>query len=308
MTVSIRGMTPDDWQAVSEVDLKAFNGYYQQTNRPVLTGQRTKLNITASFAMYPAGCFVAVDQNVIGYVFSRHWGKQGWIGVFGIDPQYHGQGIGKRLIQRTLNQLKKSGCETIGLETMPDSPYNVGLYMSMGMLPVYNTLYMAKDLMGDKPPNATPRLSQINLKDGLSSISALSRAAHPAVDYAQEAKNALDFGWGDVLLPGWPHPWGFAIVRFKPVRGASQQAVCDLISIVLPAEGRNRFVAMVNLVEQFALQIGAAQITLPIYAREHQALQQTVDQGYRVSRINVRMVVPQPYPDTPGLDLNRWTM
>jgi ribosomal protein S18 acetylase RimI-like enzyme len=200
--MKIRLMQPEDWQNVSVINTLAFDAFYRQTNRPLQNGNRTRENIHSGLAMFPEGCFVAEEgELIIGFVFSRHWGQQAWIGVFGVDPQAQGKGVGKQLLSASIAALQSAGYNAIGLETMPASPYNVGLYMSMGFFPGYNTLYMVKPVDPKSEPKACITLQQISLDEGLEQISHLSRLANPTVDYAGEARNALDYQWGDVLLP-----------------------------------------------------------------------------------------------------------
>jgi GNAT superfamily N-acetyltransferase len=70
--------------------------------------------------------------NWLDTFFFRVWGKLGWIGTFGVDPDCHGLGIGKKLLTHAIESLENAGCTTIRLETMPDSPNNVGLYARSG--------------------------------------------------------------------------------------------------------------------------------------------------------------------------------
>lgn len=307
--MDIRPMQPQDWQNVSEVNQLAFDAYYHQTNRPLQKGKRTQENIQSALAMFPSGCFVAEEgERMCGFVFCRCWGQQGWIGVFGVDPAAQGKGVGKQLLAASIAALQSAGCTSIGLETMPASPYNVGLYMSLGFMPGYNALYMVKEVHSVGDPKACPILQQVPLDEGLEKISRLCRMVNPSVDYALEARNALEYQWGDVLLPGWPDPWGLAVIRTKNIRDAGNPFVSNPVAVALLKEQRHRYPEMLALIEQYAAKLGAEEIILDVNSQEHQALRQTLDYGFRVNRVNVRMVMNPPYADTPGLDLNRWTM
>jgi carbamate kinase len=127
----IRPMLPDDADAVRAADLRAFGPYFQ-LKRIEHMPMRTHRNVAGCLALYPAGCFVAEEDGIAGYVFSRVWGAIGWIGVFGVTADRPGQGIGGQLLAAAIESLRGSGCTTIGLETMPDSPSNVGLYAGRG--------------------------------------------------------------------------------------------------------------------------------------------------------------------------------
>ena len=309
MHLNVRLMQSEDWQQITDINQLAFDDYYRQTNHPLQKGKRTQENIQSALAMFPPGCFVAEEgERMMGFVFSRCWGKQGWIGVFGVDPKAQGKGVGKQLLTASIAALQSAGCNPIGLETMPASPYNVGLYMNMGFMPGYNALYMVKEVYSAGAPKVCPTLQQVPLDEGLVKISQISRLVNPSVDYAPEARNALEYQWGDVLLPGWPDPWGLAVIRTKNIRDTGSPYVCSPVAVALLEEHRHRYPEMLALIERYAAKLGADEIMLNVNSQEVQALRQTIDYGFRVSRINVRMVMNPPYADTPGLDLNRWTM
>lgn len=71
-------------------------------------------------------------DEAVGFIFSRIWGKVGWFGTFSVLPEFQGQGIGQRLVAARINYLHESGFRVIGLETIPENPYNLGLYHKMG--------------------------------------------------------------------------------------------------------------------------------------------------------------------------------
>ena len=308
MTLSIRNMQAADWEAVSRLDTLAFNSYYQKTGRELLSQQRTRANLTSSLAIFPDGCFVAIDTQPVGFIFSRVVGKLGWIGTFGIDPDYHGQGLGQQLIKRAVASLEQAGCVTIGLETMPDSPYNVGLYTHLGFMPVYPTLYMTKATTPAASSLPFDLLSNIDEAQALISITALSQAVNPQLDYRVEAQNAKTHGWGDTLLFGWPAPWGFAIIRTSAIRGDDSLAVCEIVAAVLAPQARNRLGEALESIQAYAYEQNASQIGLPINTLDSRALQTATLHGFRVGRVLLRLIYRGELPRTEGLDLSRWAM
>lgn len=88
-----------------------------------------------------------LDGKVVGYNFIHLWGNFAWFGSFGVNPEYQGRGIGKELIRHTIKFLKEDiRISNIGLQTMPESGYNVGMYMSMGFKPLKLSLSLIKQL------------------------------------------------------------------------------------------------------------------------------------------------------------------
>lgn len=71
-----------------------------------------------------------------------------------IRPEFEGLGLGRKLIEKTLEDAKEIGYESIWLDTMPFLKRAIHLYKSFGFeeVPCYNdspiesTIYMKKDL------------------------------------------------------------------------------------------------------------------------------------------------------------------
>lgn len=92
----------------------------------------TLLNLKGLRQGDPEGCFVLMDgNNMVGYSFTKTMGEEGYLGPVGIQPAFHGQGWGQKLIKRSLDYLK-SRCKVIGLEVRPEIGNNIGLYHKLG--------------------------------------------------------------------------------------------------------------------------------------------------------------------------------
>ncbi|WP_411681351.1 GNAT family N-acetyltransferase [Clostridium thailandense] len=88
-----------------------------------------------------------LNNKIVGYNFMHIWGNFAWFGGFGVDPEYQGKGVGKELLSYTIKFLKEDmKLSNIGLYTMPESKYNVGLYMNMGFKPLKLSLGMVKEV------------------------------------------------------------------------------------------------------------------------------------------------------------------
>jgi GNAT superfamily N-acetyltransferase len=126
-------MTPTDIEVVIQLDMLAFAAHLRQTGYNGPVHPRTHENVLACLNLSQTGCFVAEADKLIGYIFTHIWGTTGWIGTFGVHPDCQGQGIGQSLLGAAVEHLQGAGCMTIGLETMSDSPYNVGFYSRFGL-------------------------------------------------------------------------------------------------------------------------------------------------------------------------------
>jgi aminoglycoside 6'-N-acetyltransferase I len=81
----------------------------------------------------------AIDGGVIvGFVSSvvyLHPDKAApelWINEVGVAPSHHRQGVGKRLMQRTLEEAKRAGCSEAWVLTERRNEAALGLYRSVG--------------------------------------------------------------------------------------------------------------------------------------------------------------------------------
>jgi ribosomal protein S18 acetylase RimI-like enzyme len=128
----------EDIQEIKEIDKKCFKINAARTTEGI-KGYIEKSN--NSSIVYE------IDNKVVGYNFIHIWGNFAWFGPLGVNPEYQSQGIGKKLIEHTIKILKEEyKVSTIALNTMPDSVYNVGFYMSLGFTPLKLSLNLKKEI------------------------------------------------------------------------------------------------------------------------------------------------------------------
>jgi len=106
-------------------------------------------HIDADIAANPDGIFVAEEQGqVIGYITVRidHESKIGWIPHMSVMPQYQGQGIGKRLLEKALEYIKAEGMELAKIETLEQNEVGKKFYPKIGFREVARQIYYAMPL------------------------------------------------------------------------------------------------------------------------------------------------------------------
>jgi ribosomal protein S18 acetylase RimI-like enzyme len=306
--VSIRRMTPTDIEVVSQLDVLAFTPYCRQTGYNGPVHPRTHRNVLACLNLNPTGCFVAETDKLAGYMFTRMWGTTGWIGTFGVHPDCQGQGIGRSLLTAAVEHLQGASCMTIGLETMSDSPYNVGLYSRFGFLPTYPTVLLVKETGSVAIASPYTLLSQLENEEALSAVTQISQAACSGLDCAPEASNAREYEWGETLLVGWPQPWAFAIVRTTPKREGPVELAADASVLVIWSKAGERLVEVLQAVEVFAHSRGLEQVSLAVNTADGEALQQALGYGFRVYAVVLRMIFDGKYTPPVGRVLSKWLM
>src|SRR5258707_15861127 len=106
--------------------LKEISGWNQ-------TAKDWKRFLTAS----PNGCFVAeeVDARVVGTAATISYeDKFAWIGMVLVAPEFRGQGIGTRLLERTIEFLDSARIPTMKLDA---TPLGKPLYEKLGFVTEY---------------------------------------------------------------------------------------------------------------------------------------------------------------------------
>ena len=306
--LSIRQMTPIDIEVVSQLDVLAFTAYSRQTGYTGPIRPRTHGHILACLNLNPTGCFIAELDRIVGYVFTRIRGTTGWIGTFGVHPDYQGQGVGRSLLTATSEHLQEADCQIIGLETMSDSSYNVGFYSRYGFLPTFPTVLLVKET---KPVAIAPpytMLGQLDSEEALSTITQICQAACPGLDCGPEVSNAKEYEWGETLLVGWPNPWAFAIVRTTPKREGLVESTADVSVLVIRSKAGASLVEALKVIESFVHNRGFGQVNLAVNTADGEALQQTLSYGFRVHAVVLRMVFAGKYTPPVGRVLSTWLM
>lgn len=297
--MNIRKMTLDDTDAVIETCALAFLGYYGKLF------ERTPDNIAASLDLYPDGCFIYEDEKgVCGFIFSRCLGKIGWIGVFGIHPCRHGKNIGKKLLAAAYESLENTGCETIGLETMSDSPYNIGLYLKEGFELTYPVIVLEKKLQ-EPALIENPCLSEdFDLKE----IGDISSNVMKGLDFTPEVRNAKKYGWGKTFVFKGLSSLGFAILRHISIIKDQKPDSLTVRAFVMEKENMDDLYRAIAEIENFALDRGLKKITIAASAVNKKTVNRLLSLGYLVQRSAMRMLKKESPDKLNGIELSRWIM
>lgn len=295
----IRNMRNEDLARVRELCALAFHGYYGKIYL------RTREGLESSLALYPQGCFVAEEAGrADGFIFSRKLGKLGWIGVFGVDPCMHGRSIGKPLLEAAYEALEGDGCEIIGLETMPDSPYNVGLYLKYGFSMNHPALVLEKEVRGPA--------SQANYvfteKPDATAIARIGSAVIDGLDYSPEAENAEKYGWGKTFFFKGLTSEGFAILRHTSIIENVRAESLFVRALVLAKNDAGDLAAVMACIERHALALGFSKVTISASAANADAVRWLIGAGYRVTKTSMRMTRKGDYRIKAGIEMSRWIM
>jgi GNAT superfamily N-acetyltransferase len=315
---TIRLMCDEDVDAVREVDGAAFGAWWEQ-----LKGEgascplRTRANVLACRRKDPGGCFVAEEAGrVVGMIFSRTWGGVGWFGTFAVLPECQGRGIGKRLIGASLEYLRQDAGRVIGLETMPESPYNLGLYLRCGFRPRWLTFLLARPLDQTAGRGADlPRWSSADAdvqERWLANLRTATARITPGLDYSKEIVSTAREDVGETLvLTDGAAAIGLSTVWLVGGREATGEELASVHVLALhPAyTDEATFRVLLDASEALAHAHGRRTLALSVNGCHAWALDRLLGWGYRIERAMVRMVLQGTggEPVTDGcVNLSRW--
>jgi len=301
MTI-VREMREEDTDTVRAVEVSAFGAWWKQLKgESVELPQRTQTIVRANRQKDPGGCFVAEEEGrVVGFVFSRTWGSVGWFGTFSVLPEYQGRGIGKQLIAASVDYLRRAPQpgRVIGLETMPDSLYNLGLYLRLGFRARFLTFLLGKTLERSVAGDVDlPRWSVANAETQERWLADLRRATgqiQPGLDYSKEIISTARHNLGQTLvLTEGATVIGSSTVWLESAReGMDDEWATVQVLALHPAHTNvETFRALVEASEELARARGKQRLAMPVNACHTWALEQLLRGGYRIERALVRMVL-----------------
>ena len=159
MHVTIRPYESGDLPRLREIAVDAFQGVSIdqaiEQEFGAINGRdwrwRKARHIDDDVVRDAEGTFVAVDPStgeVIGFVTS--WSDReagiGMIPNLSIADGRRGQGIGRRLLQHTLDHFRRQGLTHARIETLAHNEPGYGLYTSLGFKEVTRQVHFAMDL------------------------------------------------------------------------------------------------------------------------------------------------------------------
>lgn len=125
--IEIKLLTLDDLEILSSVAADVFDDpIVPASAREFLNDPRHRLVVALD-----NGIAVGFVSSVI-YIHPDKAAPELWINEVGVAPSHHRQGLGKRLMQRTLEEAKRAGCSEAWVLTERRNDAAMGLYQSVG--------------------------------------------------------------------------------------------------------------------------------------------------------------------------------
>ena len=303
--------TLEDVGELNEVFSDAFTERYR---RDGMVGVRVPyLNPTVwRYAIEDAdgGAMIWRDDRgrIIAFNMVHRSGIEGWMGPLAVRTEHQGAGIGKDIVLRGVEWLKRNGATVVGLETMPRTMDNIGFYSRLGFVPGRLTLTTTLDAAAStQPSQLLGRLSGQDKERAVCECRDLIGRLRPGYDYSREIALTDELSLGDTLLLREGDALvGFALAHTVPLVEGRVREELRVLKLVL-ADGVH-FDRMAQALCDFARRSGTRRVAFRIQGEYTAAYQRLIGVGARVRWTDLRMTFAgyeEPRP-TQGIVLSNW--
>jgi len=295
----IRNMQYKDIEEIKEIDRLCFKADFNRTAEGIQGYIEAGFNSSLVYE---------IDNKVVGFNFIHPWGSFAWFGPFGVHPDYQGKGIGKVLINHTIKTLKEGyKVSTIGLNTMPESQYNIGFYMSLGFTPLKLSLNLKKQLDFYNPisissnynvsqVDITDELSYVALKDNLKSM---FNEMFNGFDLTSELHLIKHKSFGTVFtLKTCDKVQGIAICHTKSIREDSKKDLQIKLAIINSnLDFREAIDSIIDACMQYAKNINYESISLDCNTYQEEICNYLISKhNFKIQKTQVMMIMGKNNP------------
>ena len=292
--------TERDIEGLNSVFAEAFTDRYR---RDGLIGVRVpQLNpLVWRYALLDAGdgAMVWRDEHgdVAAFNVAHQAGAEGWMGPLAVRPDRQGTGVGKTIVRTAADWLIERGVSTLGLETMPRTPENIGFYARLGFSPGFLTITLTNEIAtrGQPVPVLLSRRARDDKEAALQAARRLVGDLVPGIDFSREILLTAELGLGDTsLVEGDQGLDAIALWHSAPL--ADSRTRDEVRVLKLAARDDAAFDAAIAGVEAAAAKAGIRRIAVRCQSRYDDAFQRLIARGYRVRWTDLRMTF-EGYPE-----------
>lgn len=95
---------------------------------------------------------VATDGSmIVGVVLCGHDGRRGHIYHLAVNPEYHGQGLGRRLVKECFDRLRDAGIQRVIILVANDNSRGRQFWLGAGWEELPGAIAMGKDVPAAQP-------------------------------------------------------------------------------------------------------------------------------------------------------------
>ena len=304
--------TEGDIEGLNRVFAEAFTDRYR---RDGLVGVRVpQLNpLVWRYALLGAGEGAMVwrdeQDDIAAFNVAHRSGTEGWMGPLAVRPDRQGTGVGKTVVTTATDWLIDQGALTLGLETMPRTPENIGFYARLGFLPGHLTVTLTNEIATRGHP-LPALLSQRAAGDKDAALAAARDLASGLVagcDFSREMLLTAELGLGDTSLVDGDDGLE-AMALWHSASLADTRARDEVRVLKLAARSDRGFEAAIAAVEAAAAKVGIRRVALRCQTRFADAFRRLIARGYRVRWTDLRMSYegyPERHPSS-GVLFSNW--
>lgn len=218
-------------------------------------------------------------------------GVEGWMGPLAVRTEHQGSGMGKDVVERGIEWLKREGARIIGLETMPRTMDNIGFYSRLGFAPGRLTITLTLDAAsGDRVPRLLGRLGVRDHEDAMQGLRTLLDRLAPGYDFSREIELTHALSLGDtVLLHDHDEVVGFALCHTAPLVEGRVREELRVLKLVLADE--EHLDAMVRVLRDYARRSGTRSVAFRVQGEYDALYRKLIGMGARVRWTDLRMAL-----------------
>jgi len=292
--------TERDIEALNRVFADAFTDRYR---RDGLIGVRVpQLNpLVWRYALLDAGEGAMVwrdeHEDIAAFNVAHLAGAEGWMGPLAVRPDRQSSGVGKTIVRTAADWLIDRGITTLGLETMPRTPENIGFYARLGFIPGYLTVTLTNEIAtrGHPAPLLLSRRSGDEKEAAMAAGRRLVSDLVSGIDFSREILLTAELGLGDTsLVDGDAGLDAMAVWHSTPL--ADSRTRDEVRVLKLAARDDAAFDAAIGAVEAAAAKGGIRRIAVRCQTKYAEAFRRLIARGYRVRWTDLRMTY-ENYPE-----------
>ncbi len=218
-------------------------------------------------------------------------GVDGWMGPLAVRTEYQGTGMGKDVVERGVDWLRREGARVIGLETMPRTMDNIGFYSGLGFAPGRLTITLTLDAASrDRAPDLLGRLGAHDHEEAMRASRALLDGLAPGYDFSREIDLTHALSLGDtVLLHEGDDLVGFALCHTAPLVEGRVREELRVLKLVLADE--SHMDAMVRALRDYARRSGTRSVAFRVQGEYDTLYRKLITMGARVRWTDLRMAL-----------------
>jgi hypothetical protein len=212
-------------------------------------------------------------------------------------PHLWDRGVGRRLLEATLEKFDAWATRHVGLFTFPHSPKHIGLYQRYGFWPRNLTAVMRKRVEptgAAYDPLLLSVLSADQRRECIDGCFAVSDSIYPGLDLGLEIRAVLAQGIGDtVLLVDGSRIDAFAVCHSGT--GAEAESGACYVKFAASRSGAGadgRFAKLLDACQNFAAARGATSLVAGVNTGRHRAYRAMLRGGFRAEIYGIAMHRP----------------